>query len=204
MIVIISESSGQMICTLLWPRSSFNMFSDSLDTWLSFHSSALSYFPRRRQGSIVVPTVWTLAVTSSHLAPGWPSQLEAVWLTLGAASRAGFRPAVLHVEMERVSIVFDAVHNPGGRGVKRREAGVNVTVELFQLSIEPADDPGMCHESCSWQRPMWVWTWGEEPSLEGRTPELSEPALTHIQDLLDDLGIHYEYRWLGQEDKVLW
>ena len=89
-------------------------------------------------------------------------------------------------------------------GVKRREAGVNVTVELFQLSLEPADDQGMCHESCRWQRPMWVWTWGEEPSLEGRTPELSEPALTHISDLLDDLGIHYEYRWLRQEDKVLW
>ena len=41
-------------------------------------------------------------------------------------------------------------------GAKRREAGVNVTVELFQLSLEPADDPGMCHETCCWPRPMWV------------------------------------------------
>ena len=48
-----------------------------------------------------------------------------MWLTLGAASGAGFRPAVLHVEVERVSVVFDAVYNPGaGRGVERREAGV--------------------------------------------------------------------------------
>ena len=35
---------------------------------------------------------------------------------MGAASCAGFRPAVLHVEMKRVSIVFNAVYNPGGRG----------------------------------------------------------------------------------------
>ena len=35
---------------------------------------------------------------------------------MGAASCTGFRPAVLHIEMERVPIVFDAVYNPGGRG----------------------------------------------------------------------------------------
>lgn len=175
MIAIISKSSGQMIYILLWPQLSFNTFCDSLVTRLPFLPSVLSYFPRRRQGSIVASTVWTLEFTSSHLAPRWPSQLEVVWLTLGTAACAGSRPSVLHVEMERVSIVFDAVYNPGGR-----KAWVNVTVELFQLSSEPADDPGMCHESCCWQRPMWVWTWGEEPSLEGRTPELSEPALTHI------------------------
>ena len=34
-----------------------------------------------------------------------------------------------------------------GGGGKGREACVSVTVELFQLSPEPADDPGMRHES---------------------------------------------------------
>lgn len=114
--MIIGESSSQTICPLLWPLSSFNMFSDSSDTWLSCQSSALSYFPRRRQGSTAVSTVWTPGFTSSHLAPRLPSQLVVVCLTLGAASCAGFGPAVLHVEMERVSIVFDAVYNPGERG----------------------------------------------------------------------------------------
>lgn len=105
-------------CPLIWPLLSFNMFymfSDSLDTWLSFHSTALSYFCRIRQGSPVVTTVWTLESTSSHLALGWPSQQVAVWPTLGAASCTGIRPTALHVEMERVSIVFDAIYNPGKR-----------------------------------------------------------------------------------------
>lgn len=70
------------------------------------------------QVSTVVTTVWTPEFTSSHLAPGWPSQqVVAVWPTLGAASCTGIRPTALHVEMERVSIVFDAIYNPG----KRRE-----------------------------------------------------------------------------------
>lgn len=67
------------------------------------------------------------------------TQLEVVWLTLGAATRTGFGPALLHVEMECVSIVFNAIHNPGKeelgvKGVKRGEARVNVTEELFQLA----------------------------------------------------------------------
>lgn len=65
---------------------------------------------------ISVSTVWTLEFTSSHLAAGWPSQQVAVWPTLGAASCTGVRPAALHVEMERVSIVFNAIYNPGRRG----------------------------------------------------------------------------------------
>lgn len=51
----------------------------------------------------------------------------AVRPTLVAASCAGFRPAVFHVEMETVSIIFNSIYNPV---VKRREAGVNVTVEF--------------------------------------------------------------------------
>lgn len=50
----------------------------------------------------------------------------------------------------------------------REETGVSVTEELFQLSSEPQDDPGLWHESCCWQTPMWVQTSREEPGLEGQ------------------------------------
>lgn len=48
-------------------------------------------------------------------------------------------------------------------GAEGKEAGVSVTVELFQLLLKPADDAETRHESCCWQRP----TWGEEPRMEG-------------------------------------
>ena len=155
-----------MLRTPLWPHLSFNMCSDSFHTWLSFHSAVLSDFPRRRQACLVVCSARTFESTSSHRAPMSSSQLEVVWLTMCAATCAGVGPAVLHGEMERVPIVFDAIHNPGRRG-EGEETGVSVTVELFQWSSEPRDDPRMWHESCRWQTPMWVQTSREEPSLEG-------------------------------------
>lgn len=41
------------------------------------------------------------------------------------------------------------------RDAKRREAGVNVTVELFQLSVEPADNQGTCGFEHEEKSPVW-------------------------------------------------
>lgn len=138
------------------------------------------------------PAIWQLGDPSSR------------WPTLVAASRAGIGPVTLHVEMERVPVVFDAIYNPGRRGgVGGGEVGVSVTVELFQLSLKLADDAETRHESCCWQRPAWVGHGEKNPGWKGRIPEISEPAFTHIWGLQDDLGTHHEYRWLGQGDRVL-
>lgn len=180
MIVIISKSSGQMICILLWPQLSFNTFCDSLDTRLPFLSLHVLIFLQKEAGQLCgihCLNSWVYlqpSGTQVTLAAGgglaYLGRCLLCWLEAHCAPR--WNGTCVHCLRCRLQ--------PCWEGWKRREAGVNVTVELFQLSLEPADAPGMCHESCCWQRPMWVWTRGEEPSLEGQTPELSEPALTHI------------------------
>lgn len=143
----------------------FYTFFDSLDDWLTFCSSARSHFMRTKR------------FTSTHLETRRPSQQMAIRPTLVAASCTGFRPAVLHIEMETVSIVFNSIYNPV---VKRREAGVNVTVEFFVFVLIVTTARWQAgNESCRWQRNALVQARGEESNLEGQTPELSEPALNH-------------------------
>lgn len=54
-------------------------------------------------------------IPPGHLAFRSPSQLGVVCLTLVDATCSGVRLAVLHGEVERVPVVFDAIYNPDRR-----------------------------------------------------------------------------------------
>lgn len=133
--------------------------------WLSGHLAVASFFlalmfpkeeaARRHH----VHRLNSLKLPFGHLAPRWPSQLVAVWLTLDAATCAGFRPAALCAEMEHALIVFDAVYDPGGRGWEGEKLELVLQSGLFQLSTEVGRRPGRTrHESLCWQRPTCLNT----------------------------------------------
>lgn len=62
-------------------------------------------------------------------------------VTLGVATCAGVRYTALHAEAEFVPGIFSAVNNPDRREEGRDGKWADVTVELFQLSSEPQDEP---------------------------------------------------------------
>lgn len=108
-------------------------------------------------------------------------------------------PPVLVLDIQRstlklnlcpVSSVPSTTLTGGRRG--RDGKWVDVTVELFQLSSEPQDEPWTCHESYCWQRLVWVLAWREEFSVEGEG-HLS-PLNQHLPISRAYWVMHYKYR----------
>lgn len=123
LIVILGGKQPCVEIEVRWPEPCFDLscpLTCSLTLWTpGCHFILLRSHipPKAGRPASWYPLFELLSLPPAIWHPGDPSSLWVVWLTLGAAALwAGIRPAVLHVEMERTPVVFDAIYNPGERG----------------------------------------------------------------------------------------
>lgn len=164
-------------CILQRPKSSSDMFCHSLHTpGCGFIPLPSHISPEGGSVGVINPLFELLSLPPAIWHSGDPRSLRRIGLPWLLPPVLAFGPPCSTLKWNVCPLSSMPSTTLKGRGWRGKKLELMLQSSFF--NYHRTRNPGMGHESCGWHEPMWAR--GDKPNLEGRTPELSEPAVTHI------------------------